>query len=259
MNNLKNIKIIISYDGTNYFGWQKQNNKKTIQGTIENTIRKITGDNEIKLNGSGRTDSGVHAIGQVANFVTQNNLPIEKWPIVLNYNLPGDIRIKNAKEVNITFHARYSAKSKLYKYYVMNRYYKENIISSKQVFLKNYCYFLNNKLDIDRMKEVAKYLIGCHDFSPLSCFNKKKGERKKNKKRTISKINIKRKQQLVCFSIEANAFLYKMVRIIIGTLIDFSINQRKPEEIIQILENKDNQNSGKVAPPQGLYLVKVNY
>src|SRR6056297_1465333 len=213
MNNLKNIKIIISYDGTNYFGWQKQKNKKTIQGTIENTIRKITGENEIKLNGSGRTDAGVHAIGQVANFVTQNNLPIEKWPIVLNYNLPGDIRIKNAKEVNITFHARYSAKSKLYKYYVMNRYYKENIISSKQVFLKNYCYFLNNKLDIDRMKEVAKYLIGCHDFSPLSCFNKKKGERKKNKKRTISKIDINKKKQMVCFSIEANAFLYKMVRI----------------------------------------------
>jgi tRNA pseudouridine38-40 synthase len=259
MNNLKNIKITISYDGTNYFGWQKQKNKKTIQGTIEDTISKIIGEDEIKLNGSGRTDAGVHAIGQVANFVTQNNLPIEKWPIVLNYNLPGDIRIKNAKEVNISFHARYSAKSKLYRYYIMNRLYKENIISSKQVFLKNYCYFLNNRLDIDRMKEVAKYLIGCHDFSSLSCLNKKKDERKKLKNRTIIKINIKKKKQLVCFSIEADAFLYKMVRIIIGTLIDFSINQRKPEEIIQILKNKDNQNSGKVVPPQGLYLVKVNY
>ena len=259
MNNLKNIKIIISYDGTNYFGWQKQKNKNTIQGTIEDTIKKIIGENEIKLNGSGRTDAGVHAIAQVANFATQNNLPIEKWPIVLNYHLPGDIRIKHAKEVNINFHARYSAKSKLYKYYVMNRFYKENIISSKHIFLRNYCYFLNNRLDIYRMKEVAKYLIGCHDFSSLSCLNKKKDERKKNKKRTISKININRKQQLVCFSIEADAFLYKMVRIIIGTLIDFSIKKRKPEEIIQILKNKDNQTSGKVVPPQGLYLVKVNY
>jgi len=217
------------------------------------------GENEIKLNGSGRTDAGVHAIGQVANFVTQNNLPIEKWPIVLNYNLPGDIRIKNAKEVNITFHARYSAKSKLYKYYVMNRFYKADIISAKHVLLKNYCYFLNNRLDIDRMKEVTKYLVGYHDFSSLSCLNKKKDERKQYKKRTISRFNIKKKEQIVCFSIEADAFLYKMVRIIIGTLIDFSINQRKPEEIIQILENKDNQNSGKVVPPQGLYLVKVNY
>jgi tRNA pseudouridine38-40 synthase len=257
----KNIKIIIAYDGTNYSGWQRQKNKKNIQGTIEKTISIITGEQEIKLYGSGRTDAGVHALGQVANFHTYSNLPVDRWPFALNNALPGDIRIKYAKKVNARFHARYSAKSKLYRYCVMteNIVDEKNYYSSKYVFLKNYCYFFTKKLDVDRMNEAAKYLTGYHDFSSLSCLNKKKNDRKKNKIRKILNIKIEKKKKFVHFSIEANSFLYKMVRIIIGTLIDFSVNERNPGEIIQILKNKDNFKSGQVVPPCGLYLVKVRY
>jgi tRNA pseudouridine38-40 synthase len=260
MKNLKNIKLIIAYDGTNYFGWQRQKYKKNIQGTIENTIRKLTGEKEIILNGSGRTDAGVHAIGQVANFVTKSSIPIDKWPIILNHQLPRDIRIKYAKRVNIDFHARYCAKSKIYKYFVMNKLFGEGEnTSAKYIFLRNYCYFFNQYLDIRKMRAVSNYLIGCHDFSALSCINQKKGEPAKNKLRKIKKISITNNKQLICFSFEADAFLYKMVRVIIGTLIDFSIHQREPEEMITILENKDSQRSGKVIPAHGLYLVKVQY
>jgi len=257
----KNIKLIIAYDGTNYSGWQKQNNKITIQGTIEDNIRDITGDQKIKLHGSGRTDAGVHAIGQVANFITSSSLPVDRWANVLNNALPKDIRIKFAKQVDSNFHARYSAKSKLYRYYIMTgNFMGENIIyTSKYAFLRNYCYFFNKKLDIDRMSESATLLIGTHDFSSLSCLNKKKKERKQNKIRKIINIKITKKNNLVRFSIEANAFLYKMVRIIIGTLIDLSVKEHDPNEIIQILENKNNFSSGQVVPPNGLYLIKVRY
>ncbi len=259
MEETKNIKIVIAYDGTNYYGWQRQKNKQTVQGIIEDSIKKFTGDNKIKLNGSGRTDAGVHAIGQVANFKTKHNLSLDKWPIVLNNILPDDIRIRDAIEVNMDFHARYSAISKVYSYCILYKDYEKDNIFLKEVFLRNYFHIFSKKLDIIRMRETAEYLIGLHDFSALSCYNKKKGEKEKTRKRNISKIDIKEKENIVYFSIEANAFLYKMVRIIIGTLIDFSINKREPIEITKILNDKDNQKSGKVVPPQGLYLIKVKY
>ncbi|MDD3640689.1 MAG: tRNA pseudouridine(38-40) synthase TruA [Candidatus Caldatribacteriota bacterium] len=259
MENTKNIKLIIAYDGTNYYGWQKQKNRKTIQGTIEKVIRNITGENRIKLNGSGRTDAGVHAIGQVANFITKSSMPVNKWTLVLNHNLPGDIRVRKAQSVSMDFHARYSAKSKIYKYFIMNRSLFDTRFSSKVVFMRNYYYFLNKQLDIHRMIETSKYLYGYHDFSALSCLNKKKNDRRVNRLRTIKSINIKKNKQIVCFTIEADAFLYKMMRLIVGTLINFSMNKREPKEIINILEGKNNQKSGIVLPPNGLYLIKVRY
>jgi len=259
MKDLKNIKIIVAYDGTNYNGWQRQKYKQTIQGIIEDTLRNLTGEKEIKLNGSGRTDAGVHAVGQVANFVTKTSIPVDKLPNVLNHKLPGDIIIKHAQKVNMKFHARYDARSKLYQYYVMNRVYGEDTFTAKHVFLRNYCYFFNRQLDIEKMRKVADFLIGYHDFSALSCLNQKGSEQAKNKERKIKKISIWKRHQLICFSLEADAFLYKMVRIIIGTLIDFSIKYREPDEIIQILKNKDSQKSGQVLPPHGLYLMKVKY
>lgn len=259
MEETKNIKIVLAYDGTNYYGWQKQKNKQTVQGMIEDSIKKFTGNNKIKLNGSGRTDAGVHAIGQVANFKTNHKLPINKWPIVLNNILPDDIRIRDAIEVNMDFHARYSAISKVYRYCILYRDYEKENNFLKEVFLKNYFNIFTKKLDIARMRKTAEYLIGLHDFSALSCYNKKRGEKEKTRKRNISKIDIKKKKNIVYFSIEANTFLYKMVRIIIGTLIDFSINKREPKEIKEILNARDNQKSGKVVSPQGLYLVKVKY
>lgn len=260
MKNIKNIKLIIAYDGSNYSGWQRQKDKKSIQGTIENTIKLITGEKKISLDGSGRTDAGVHAIGQVANFFTKSFIPIDKWPIILNHQLPGDIRVKYAKQMNQNFHARYCAKSRIYRYYILNRCsYNEKNISVINVFARNYCFFFPRYLDVDRMRETADYLVGYHDFSALSCINQKKGESIKNKFRKIKRIRIIKENSLICFSFEADAFLYKMVRVIIGTLIDFSIHHREPKEIIQILKNKNNQQSGKVIPPCGLYLIKVKY
>lgn len=259
MNKIRNIKIIVAYDGTNYSGWQRQKNIASVQGVIEKTIKIITGDSEIKINGSGRTDAGVHALGQVANFETTNTLPIDKLPFVLNHNLPDDIKIRKAQIVSMDFHARYSAKSKVYKYFIMNRSSFDVKCSARVVFMNNYCYFINKQLDIPRMVETSKYLIGYHDFSALSCSNKKGDDKERNKKRMIKEISIRKNKQMVCFTIEANAFLYKMVRIIIGTLINFSMNKRDPKEIIKILEDKNNQKSGVVLPPNGLYLIKVRY
>jgi tRNA pseudouridine38-40 synthase len=256
---LKNIKLTISYDGSDYSGWQRQKDKKTIQGIIEEAIRKITGETDLKLYGSGRTDAGVHAIGQVANFKTRSNIPIDRWPLILNNLLPRDIRIKFAKKVDNDFHARYDAKSKVYKYYIMNKLTKSKLFTAKDTFLSRYCYYVNDSLDIEKMKKTAQYLIGNHDFSALSCLNQNKNKLPKDRVRNIKHITIVKRGKLVSFTIEADAFLYKMARIIVGTLIDFSRNKREPEEIREILKNRDNQKSGNVVPANGLYLVKIKY
>ena len=258
-NDLKNIKILIAYEGTNYSGWQRQNNKKTIQGTIENAIAKITCESSIKLNGSGRTDAGVHAIGQVGNFITKSKMPVDKWPLVLNNKLPKDIRVNHAEEVSDNFHSRYSAKSKIYCYVIMNKTNDSKISLTKKLFLGNYCIFIDKNLDILRMKQAAKYLVGNHDFSALSCINQRGNQKNKNRTRELKRIEIKVKGPFIYFLFEANSFLYKMVRIIVGTLIEFSIKKRSPEDIIEIMNKKDSQESGIVMPPSGLYLIKVKY
>ncbi len=259
MNKLKNIKLTISYDGTDYAGWQRQKNKKTIQGVIEDTLRKVTGEKELKLYGAGRTDAGVHAIGQVANFKTKTNIPVDNWVIILNNLLPPDIRIKFAKEVYSTFHSRYCAKSRIYRYYVINRVRNEEIFTAKDLFLSRYCYLCNYPLDLEKMIKTAQFLLGCHDFKTFSCSNQKEGKVDKEKYRNIKRINIIQNKQLITFIIEADAFLYKMVRMIVGTLLDFSIKKRPPEDILRILENNVARNSVKIAPPNGLFLVKVKY
>ncbi len=259
MNLKKNIKMTIAYDGTNYSGWQRQKEKRSIQGTIESQIRKITGETQLKIYGSGRTDAGVHAFGQVANFFTEASIPIDKWSTILNQQLPGDIRILSARKVNITFHARYSAKSKIYHYYILNKLNRLENLSARDAFLKNYYYYYNKKLDINKLRKAAFFLTGYHDFSAFSCFNQGKGKMIENRIRNIKNISIMKKGELVSFSIEADAFLYKMVRMIIGTLMDFSSCQKKPEEMIKILKHKDSQKSGKVVPANGLYLMKVKY
>ena len=257
---LKNIKLTISYDGTDYSGWQRQKNKRTIQGILEEALRKVTDEKELKLHGSGRTDAGVHAIGQIANFKTTSGIPVDKLAIILNNILPSDIRIKFAKEVSNEFHSRYDARGRIYRYYINNKISKSKTFRAKDLFLSRYCFFYNYPLEIKKMVETAQYLLGTHDFSALSCYNQKSGNKlPDNRIRNIKKISITKRGALIIFSIEADAFLYKMVRKIIGTLLDFSIKQYEPESILEILRNKDNQKSGKVIPPNGLYLMKVKY
>jgi len=196
---------------------------------------------------------------QVGNFFTKATIPIDKWSLVLNNKLPEDIRIKYAKEVSHNFHSRYSAKSKIYCYVIMNDKGKNIASPVKKLFLRNYCIHIDKKLDIDRMKQAAKYLVGVHDFSALSCINKRGKQKIKNRIREIKRIEIEKKGPFIYFLFEANSFLYKMVRIIVGTLIDFSIKKRSPVEMMGILSKNDSQKSGVVMPPNGLYLIKVKY
>lgn len=260
MKQLKNIKLTIAYDGTDYAGWQRQKNKKTIQGTIENTIRNISEEKELKLYAAGRTDAGVHALGQVANFKTNSGIPLEKWRVILNNLLPKDIRIISVEKVDKEFNSRFSARSRIYRYYILNESEKSKKYYEQKVFLGRYCYFQNSLLDLERIRKVAQYLVGAHDFSGLSCLNNPKNNYlTKNNVRNIKRFNIIKKNEIVIFSMEADAFLYKMARIIVGTLIKFSKEKREPEEILRILYSEDSQNSGPVVPPNGLYLATVKY
>ncbi len=244
---MRNIKLIIEYDGKGFGGWQKQPNKLNIQGEIELAIELITGE-KVDLIASGRTDAGVHSLGQTANFKTNSNISIEKIPNAINSKLKKSIRIKYAEEVEERFHSRYNCKSKKYRYIINNSQTGSAIYRALE-------YNVTNNIDIEKMKQASKYLEGEHDFTSF----KASGTSGKNSVRTIYKINIEKKDERIYMEYEGNGFLYNMVRIISGTLIDVGIGKIKPEDVKRILEAKDRKLAGKTLPPHGLYLVEVNY
>ena len=246
-----NIKLTIEYEGTKYYGWQRQKSLLSIQGILEEKISQITQE-KIILNGSGRTDAGVHALGQVANFKTNSSIPWVELPLILNRLLPLDIRIKKAEGVDDNFHARYSAVSKIYHYYVLNSNLNNNYLS---IFLRNYVYCVYKKINLEEMKKASIFLQGKHDFASFAC----SGSRIRNWKRTIKDINIIRKGNIFCFHIEADAFLYKMVRTIVGTLLEVGMGNINYLEIKKILEAKNRKMAGKTVPAKGLFLMKVKY
>jgi len=246
-----NIKLTIEYEGTKYYGWQRQKSLLSIQGILEEKISQITQE-KIILYGSGRTDSGVHALGQVANFNTNSSIPLVELPLILNRLLPLDIRIKKAEGVDANFHARYSAVSKIYHYYVLNSNLNNNYLS---IFLRNYVYCVYKKINLEEMKKASKFLQGKHDFTSFTC----SGSRIRNWERTIKGINITRKGNIFCFRIEADAFLYKMVRTIVGTLLEVGRGEINYLEIKRILEAKNRKMAGKTVPAKGLFLMKVKY
>jgi len=244
---MKNIVLTIEYDGTNYHGWQKQNNSLGIQDVIGNALYKVTGEN-INLIGSSRTDAGVHALFQVANFYTNTQIPVERLPFAINSILPKDIVIVDAFEANQEFHSRYSAKKKRYKYIIYNRRFPMPI-------KRNYSWHISKELEIEKMIYASKYLIGTHDFSSF----KASGSEIKNNIRTIYEILIQKQEDEIILEIEADGFLYNMVRIITGTLVYVGLGKINAEEILNILESKDRTKAGITAPPQGLYLLKIYY
>jgi len=246
-----NIKLTIEYEGTKYYGWQRQKSLLSIQGILEEKISQITQE-KIILKGSGRTDTGVHALGQVANFKTNSAIPWVELPLILNRLLPLDIRIKKAEEVDDNFHACYSAVSKIYHYYVLNSNLNDNYLS---IFLRNYVYCVYKKINLKEMKKASKFLQGKHDFASFAC----SGSRIRNWERTIKDINIIRKGNIFCFHIEADAFLYKMVRTIVGTLLEVGKGDINYLEIKKILEAKNRKMAGKTVPAKGLFLMKVKY
>ena len=244
---MRNIKLTIEYDGKCYNGWQKQPDKPNIQGEIERAIYNITKE-EVELIGSGRTDAGVHALGQVANFKTNSNIAIEKLPLAINSQLKNSIIIKNAEEVDERFHSRYNAKHKTYRYIINNS-------KTGTALYRNLEYCFPIKLDVAKMKEAAKYFEGEHDFKAF----KSSGTSGKNSVRTIYKAVVKEEGENIIIELTGNGFLYNMVRIISGTLLEVGLGKISPKEIPEIIESKDRQRAGKTLPAHGLYLVEVKY
>ena len=244
---MKNIKLTIEYDGSNYFGWQKQNNKETVQETIERAILAVTGE-KINLTGSSRTDTGVHAKGMVANFKTNTSIPPNKIKFALNNKLPDDIVIINSEEVSEDFHSRYNSKGKTYCYTIINR-------RDRLALGRNYAYQFKWDLDIERMKSACKYFLGEHDF----CAFMSSGSSVKTTVRTINELYIENNKDEIKIFISANGFLYNMVRIIVGTLIMVGIGKISDKDITDIIESRDRTKAGACVPANGLTLEKVYY
>ena len=244
---IHNIRLVIEYDGKDFNGWQKQNEKLNIQGEIERAIEIITGE-QVELIASGRTDAGVHALNQIANFKIDKDINIEKLPYALNSQLKKSVRIKTAEIVDDDFHSRYHAKRKTYRYVINNS-------QQGSAIYRNLEYNFPLHLDETLMQEAIEYFIGEHDFKAF----KASGGSTKSSVRTIYDASVKREGERIYIELTGNGFLYNMVRIIAGTLLDVGLGKIKPEEVKEIIESKDRSRAGKTLPPNGLFLVNVDY
>ncbi|HHZ02997.1 MAG TPA: tRNA pseudouridine(38-40) synthase TruA [Tissierellia bacterium] len=244
---VRNIKLIIAYDGTDYYGWQTQLNRPTIQETIEGAIEVITRE-KVDLIGSGRTDSGVHALGQVANFKATTKIPEEKIKIALNANLPPDIRILESKDVSMDFNSRFDALDKTYMYQI----YNDRVGNP---FYTRYSYFVPKNLNLKEMEEALKLIVGTHDFKAFMA----SGSSVKTTVRTVYEANLIKENNLIKIYIRGNGFLYNMVRIIAGTIIDIGKGLKDISCIEKALTEKDRTLLGQTAPAKGLFLMCVNY
>jgi tRNA pseudouridine38-40 synthase len=245
---MRNIKLIIEYDGTNYRGWQVQPDGPTIQGMLEEKLSRLSSE-RIHVIGSGRTDSGVHALGQVAHFRTQSQMDIRTIQRALNSLLPPDILIREVEEVDEGFHARKQSKSKVYEYRILNR-------NLRSVFHRGYVWHIPQKLNLAEMKKATQSLIGEHDFSAFRTV----GSPTRTTVRRVIRAEWKRgRDGLIRIEIEANGFLKQMVRSIIGTLVEIGKGRMKATDFRKILNSKDRKEAGPTAPAQGLFLKEVKY
>ena len=246
---MRNFKIVVEYDGTNYCGWQRQENGVSIQQVLEEAIGLITGGEKITVIGSGRTDAGVHALNQVAHFKSCTRLPVNNIYRGVNSVLPPDIVVKEMEETKDDFHALRDVKSKIYIYKICNQ-------GLRPALGRNYFWHVRFPLDLEQMKKAAELLIGTHDFS---CFCAT-GSDVKDRVRTIIDIEIKKcEDELIEVKVESRGFLKYMVRNIIGTLVEVGLDKRKPEDMKVIIESKDRNIAGITAPACGLFLKEVKY
>lgn len=254
---MKNILLTIEYDGTGFKGWQRQPEVRTVQGELERVLSYACKE-EITINGTSRTDAGVHALGQRATFNMTSGLPVDKLPKVVNNLLcggmhslhpVGDVRIVEAREVDADFHARFDSKGKKYRYMVRNT-------AELDIFRRNYCYQVTQPLDVEAMQEAAKHIVGTHDFK---CFQAAGGEEKETTVRTIYSLDVKHEGENVVIEVAGDGFLYNMVRIITGTLVEVGLGKKKPGDLAAIIDSKDRRKAGHTAPAEGLYLVEVYY
>lgn len=245
--NMKNYKILVQYDGTRYNGWQRQGNtKNTIQERFENVLFEMCGEN-VEIYASGRTDAGVHAEAQVANFKCSVKMNADEIADYLNRYLPQDIRVINIEEVNERFHSRLNATSKTYRYSVATQ--------KPDVFIRKYIYQTDIKPDITIMEKAAKELCGTHDFKGFSSV----GRTKKTTIRTINSIEIEEDKEIITITINGTGFLYNMVRILAGTLLEIGTGEKDISVIGKVFETNERQYAGKTLPASGLKLIEVFY
>ncbi len=244
---MKRVKLVVAYDGTNYHGWQVQDNGITIEEVLNRTISELVQE-DIKVIGASRTDAGVHACGNVAVFDTESRIPGDKFSFALNQRLPEDIRIQESCEVDADFHPRYADTVKTYEYNILNRRFE---LPSKRLYAA-FCYY---PMDIERMNQAAAYLVGEHDFKSFCSA----GAQVQTTVRTIYAVNVTKEDDMVHIRITGNGFLYNMVRIIAGTLMQVGIGLMEPERVKEILEARDRSKAGPTAVAKGLALVEIRY
>lgn len=253
----KNILIKIEYDGSGFSGWQRQPGARTVQGTLEAALSKFCAC-DIRINGTSRTDAGVHALEQCASFKGDFAIPAKNLKRAVNnylaggmntMNPVGDVRIREIYEMPEDFHARFDCKGKTYRYVINNS-------PEEDIFRRNYCYWVRDRLDIGRMREASEYILGTHDFK---CFEAAGGQPRETTVRTISDILIERTGDDVTIEVTGDGFLYNMVRIIVGTLVEVGLGKRKPEELNEIISSLDRKTAGHTAPACGLYLKKIYF
>lgn len=244
---MKRIQLIVAYDGTHYHGFARQNNALTIQEVMEKAIEQLT-KQKVEVIASGRTDTGVHAKAQCCIIDIDMKIPVERFAKAMNHWLPSDIVIKEAKEVKSDFHPRFMAKKKTYRYQILNS-------KTNDPFSGKYSYFYPYHLDVKKMQEGAKYIVGTHDFK---CFCAS-GSTVKDTVRTVYSVDVRQQEHIIHIDICGNGFLYNMVRIIAGTLIDIGRGRFQPQYMEEIITKLDRSLAGPTAPPEGLMLQEVFY
>ncbi len=244
---MRRIALTIAYDGTAYSGWQAQDNAVTVEGTLRSAIRKLCGE-DVQTIGASRTDAGVHALGNVAAFDTESPIPGERWKYALNSFLPQDIRIMESWEAPAAFHPRFDAHSKRYEYRITT----DAVVSPLRC---RYVCSVRETLDVATMQEGAKHFPGTHDYSAFCSA----GAQVENKVRTVTLCEVYRDGSEIVIGVEGEGFLYNMVRILAGTLIEIGRGAKTPESMEAIIASKDRTQAGPTAPPEGLVLVGIRY
>ena len=247
---MRRIKLTVAYDGTNYCGWQVQPNGITIEEVLNKAICTLTGE-EIAVIGASRTDSGVHAMGNIAVFDTGSRIPAERFSYALNQRLPEDIVVTKSEEVSLDWHPRYQNSLKTYEYHILNT---KTPVPTKRL----YNCFVSFDLDVNRIRQGAQYLLGEHDFAAFCCIR----TNAKTTVRTVTDLQIQQnplKPEEITIRITGNGFLYNMVRIIAGVLIRVGRGFYEPEKVLELLEGRERKKEAVTAPPQGLCLMEIVY
>lgn len=247
MREKKRICLTVAYDGTAYCGWQAQKNGRTIEGELNRALKELTGE-EIQVIGASRTDAGVHGLGNTAVFDTCSRIPGEKFSYALNQRLPEDIRVRESKETAPDFHPRHCKSRKTYEYHILNSAFPNPV-------KRLYCHFTYVPLDVERMRQAAVYLVGEHDFASFCSA----GSQAETTVRTIYGLSVEKSGEEIVIRITGGGFLYNMVRIIAGTLMEVGCGRMEPERIKEILETKNRAAAGPTAPACGLMLMKICY